>query len=275
MRLRKDKTNTAVYEAMKQTLRHQQVQKILDMDDARYLNIPRKGFDIDYMNVEHRLNQYFTSICKAMIEQSEEKFGKEEAVKIKKRMKKFFGCRGLAYNKKHSHQCHHPFCPLCYHRKHYRTIGDLKPYLKPRNKLKIIILSETVLRDQIDMAMESLEVRSKKITKSLSPHVEQWIRQPHLVCLEEEDTIHYIVRSVIVMIHRASREEEVSAVCAGFQNWDMKIFTKDAAMNLMSPLLCKSLFYDPLLLKHAGSWGIERWDRMLYGFRYRAKHAHR
>jgi hypothetical protein len=272
MKLRKDKTNTAVYEAMRQTLKHPFVSDRLDLLDIPFLKQHRKGFDLEYMSAEHRLDTFLTATWAHMIPQLKDKFGTEEAESITKRMWKLFHCKGLVYNKKKAYQCHHPLCPLCFHRKHYRTINDLKPYLKEDNQLHIVRLSERVYSSQIDMAMEALEGRAKKLTASLPPHVQQWIRQSHLSYYQDDV---YVASCVILVVCKRTKEDTLDPIYTKHEDAGLSRKSVEASMKYMSPILKEYLYYDPSLLKHGGSRGIVAWEKKAPGFKYRVKHAHR
>lgn len=270
MKFRKDKTNTAIYEAMKLTLKHKYVFNTLN-PKSHHLTTHRSGSDMDYLKAEQQLDTFFVCDLGLRLIQLKDKFPIDEVPAIQKRLTRLFYCRGLMYNKKNAYQCHHPLCPLCFHRKHYRMIGDLKPYLSEQNKLRTLGLSVSVPLDQIDMAMESLEVRSRKITASLSPHVLQWSRQPHLAYDEESE--QYTASSIIVMIHKKS-DTEIDEVCSEFADLITSNSGGRAIMENMNVLLQEILYYDPNLLKHTGSRGLVKWDQKPLGFKYRAKSTH-
>src|SRR5210317_851864 len=128
-KLRKDKINTAVYAAMEVTASHPYVVHVLNQSDTSALETHRKGFDMDYMKMEHRLHAFFTTYWRDRLPQLREKLGRGNDYDALESMKRIIYCKGIAYNKKRSHQCHHFLCPMCHHRKHYNILNDLKPYL--------------------------------------------------------------------------------------------------------------------------------------------------
>ena len=273
MKIRKDKINTAVYNAMKKAQKNPYVFSVINPISI-HLETHRKGFDLDYLKTEHQLNLFFTHMWKSRIPQLKDKFGDAKAKEMIERLMKLFYCKGLALNQKHSHQCHHPLCPLCYHRKHYRTLNDLKPYLRKENALYVLYFSEAAGYDQVHMVMDALETRAKKITTALSPSVEQWSRQAHLYYNEEQRC--FIASAVIVAIYKKTKEEAVKEIVAGYENYGIKSNSgREASMGNMEVLLCDVLSYDPLVVKYAGSKGFGDWDLKPPYFKYRAKHAHK
>ncbi len=272
MKIRKDKTNTAVYNAMKKAQKNPYVFSVINSLDS-HLETHRKGFDLDYLKTEHQLNLFFTHMWKSRIPQLKDKFGDAKAKEMIERLMKLFYCKGLALNQRHSHQCHHPLCPLCYHRKHYRTLYDLKPYLKSDNRLSVLRLSEAADYDQLHMVMDALETRAKKITTALSPNVEQWSRQAHLYYDEEQRC--FIASAVIAAIHKETKEEAIKGIVADYEEYRVESRSIGANMGNMENLICSILAYDPLVVKYAGSKGFGDWDLNSPYFKYRAKHAHK
>ncbi|MDF7826721.1 hypothetical protein P4B35_22015 [Pontiellaceae bacterium B12227] len=275
-KIRKDKTNAAVYEAMKKTLNHPQTQKILDMSDVGWLETHRDGFDMEYMSLEHRLNQFFITTWATMVTQLEEKFGTEQAIEIRERLKKVFSCKGLVYNSKNAYPCHHPLCPLCHHRKHYRTIKDLKSYLKEGNSLHVLALTEPAPMEKINMTFGDLEARAKRFTKAINKHVEQWIRIPHLSYDEEAGIFN--VSCVLLIVVKSSKVQPIMVPIYTTYEQEVELQPRanpKASLDSMPEVLCDHLYYDPLVLKYGGSRAMELWDRKTPGFRYRAKVAHR
>lgn len=274
-KLRKDKTNFAVYQTMKQAANHPYVNKLLDTVDAVWLNPHRKGYDMDYMSIEHRLNQFFTSSWSGRVRQLEEKFGEERAREIEQRLKKVFSCKGLVYNRKNQYQCHHPSCPLCYHRKLYKVIKDLKPYLSKERVIQVLSLTHLSDRDTVGFVYDGLETRAKRLIREVSPFTEQWIRIPHIAYSEEMECFILTCLIIIIPVNR-KRQSDLKPI---YKKYEEKIGLQgraklDALMDSMPELLKKFLYYDPLVLRHGGSWAMEEWDRKTPWFRYRAKHAH-
>jgi hypothetical protein len=274
MKIRKDKINTAVYEAMRKAQNHPQIQKLLNQCEVGRPETHCDDFDMEYMSQEHRLHQYFITTWAAMIPQLKEKFGPEEAIEINERLKKVFCCRGLVYNTKNSFQCHHPLCPMCHHRKHYRTIKDLKPYLDEKtNDLYVIRESEFVPFDQIPMAMLVLEQRAKKITKAMSSLTEQWILLPRIRI--DKQTKTYEASFVILAVGKKANTVDIMKAFGRHTPVEPCNTRFKAILDNIRPLTANTFGYDPLLLKHGGIQAMELWDRQAPGFRYRTKVAHR
>jgi hypothetical protein len=122
------------------------------------------------------------------------------------------------------------------------------------------------------MAMEALEGRAKKLTASLSPHVQQWSRQSHLSYDKEKDV--YVASCVILVVCKRTKEDTLDPIYTKYEDAGLSRVSVKASMKYMSSILKDCLYYDPLVVKHAGSRGIVKWEKKAPGFKYRAKHAH-
>ncbi len=275
MKLRKDKTNTAIYEAMMETLKHHYVLGTTDSYDIFHMEPHQKGFYMDFMAVERMLTRFFTTQLNMRIPQIIDEYGEAKGAEIRERLIKLLYCKGIVYRKKKcKHHCHHPLCPICHYHKHLRTIRDLKPYLKAdRNRLHLLWEHVGFDYHQIHAAFEALERKAMKVTKKLSPHVAQWSRQSLL--RYDEESGKFMPGYVVLAISSKTDAEDMDRLLEQLGKQGVQSKTVTACMANMVPLVKHLLCYDPLVLKHAGNQALIDWEDRTPGFRYWAKVAHR